>query len=138
MSKVLLTSLISKAEYEHACSIYTMSEICRIYNVSDTGVRKLTKEYGCRPLQLCRKCRRRFSPDGPNATRICSDCAAGKTPQAKLSKASPDHYVRYGQKIAREIENEASRKGVSYADIQKQRTLAMVGRVDIGDIINGG
>lgn len=134
MSKVPLTTRVSKEDYEHACSIYTLSEVCRIYNVSDTGVRKLTKEYGCRPLQLCRKCKRRFSPEGPNATRICPDCAAGKPPAVGLKKLAPDHYVRYGQKIAREIENEASRRGLSYADIQKQRTLAMVGKIDLGDV----
>lgn len=133
MSKPELINRISKDEFNEACLIYTIDEVRSIFNISYTGLRKLTKVYGGKPLQICRRCGCRFTPTTINMRGICPVCS-GLEVSAKPVNKSNDYSVRYGCKINKEIENEARNKGISYADVQKQRTLAMVGKIDLGEV----
>ena len=133
MSKPELINRISKDEFNEACLIYTIDEVRSIFNISYTGLRKLTKVYGGKPLQVCRRCGCRFTPTTVNMRGICPTCSGVEAPVKPVNKSN-DCSVRYGCKINKQLENEARNKGISYADLQKQRTLAMVGKIDLGDV----
>ncbi len=133
MSKPLLTNRITKEEFVDACKYYTNDEVIRLFSISTTGLRKLIKVYGSRPLKVCRRCRRKYTPKDSNPASLCYCCKEGKT-LTDRDKIIMDNGIRYGCKITRELENEARIKGLSYADIQKQRTLDKVGKIDLGDV----
>lgn len=132
MSKPLLTDRISKEEFVDACKYFTVNEVKRLFGISETGLRKLSNVYGVRPLKICRRCGQKYTPQDSNSSCLCFYCERGIKPKDR--GVIIDTGVRYGCKITRELENEARIKGLSYADIQRQRTLDMVGKIDLGDV----
>lgn len=133
MSKPLLTDRVDKDEFNDACRFYTIDEVMKLFSISSSGLRKLSRIYGGRPLKLCRRCKQKYTPPDSNSSCLCPDCREGILPSDRNKKII-DCGVRYGCKVTRELENEARYKGLSYADIQKQRTLEMVGKINLGDV----
>ena len=118
---------ITEEEFRELCGKYTREEIAQIKVVTENWVWTKTKKYGVKPVVVCERCQKRFTPKGRE--KYCPSCRT--TPPKERSKPHYRPKENIKKSNAFEIERQMRKQGKTYADYQKAKTIEDLARVEV-------
>lgn len=118
---------ITEEEFRELCGKYTKEEIAQMKGATENWVRTKTKKFGVKPVAVCERCQKRFTPKGRE--EYCPACRT--TPQRERSKPAYKPKENIKKSNAFEIERQMRKQGKSYADYQKAKTIEEFARVEV-------
>ena len=115
---------ITEEEFRGLCAKYTREEIAQMKGATVNWVWSKTKKYGIKPVVVCKRCQKRFTPKGRE--EYCPSCRT--TPRNRPAH-KPEMNIKKSN--AFEIERQMREQGRSYADYQKAKTIEEFARVKV-------
>lgn len=118
---------ITEEEFRELCSKYTREEIAQMKAATVNWVWSKTKKYGIKPVVVCKRCQKRFTPKGRE--EYCPSCRT--TPIKERNRPAHKPEMNIKKSNAFEVERQMREQGRSYADYQKAKTIEEFARVKV-------
>ncbi len=118
---------ITEEEFRGLCAKYTREEIAQMKGATVNWVWSKTKKYGIKPVVVCKRCQKRFTPKGRE--EYCPSCRT--TPIKERNRPAHKPEMNIKKSNAFEIERQMREQGRSYADYQKAKTIEEFARVKV-------
>lgn len=103
---------ITEEEFRELCNKYTREEIARIKVATENWVWSKTKKYGIKPVVVCERCQKRFTPKGRE--EYCPSCRTTPTKERSRPAYKPKENIKKSK--AFEIERQMRKQRKTYAD----------------------
>ena len=118
---------ITEEEFRELFAKYTKEEIAQMKGATENWVWTKTQKFGVKPVVVCERCRKRFTPKGRE--KYCPSCRTTPTKERSRPAYKPEMNIKKSN--AFEIERQMRKQGKIYADYQKAKTIEEFARVEV-------